>query len=94
MNRIFEDNMNTAIQLSMQTYKPSTITLTEEIVNAKFPELTARHQKDTCTVCLEPLKRGLKMRQLPCFHYFHSNCLMEWLTKGNATCPVCRLHVQ
>lgn len=44
----------------------------------------------TCAICLSEYKTNDTLRTVPeCNHYFHSNCIDEWL-KLNATCPVCR----
>jgi hypothetical protein len=47
-----------------------------------------------CAVCLSLLVNRLKdagqLRKTPCQHYFHSDCLNQWLTQNAITCPVCR----
>lgn len=43
----------------------------------------------TCSVCLDPFCAGEVVRQLPCDHMFHSNCIDRWLRK-KASCPECR----
>ncbi|KAL9665284.1 hypothetical protein QQ045_020699 [Rhodiola kirilowii] len=43
-----------------------------------------------CSICLCEYKAQDMLRSIPdCNHYFHSDCVDEWL-KLNATCPVCR----
>lgn len=44
---------------------------------------------ETCTVCLEDIKRGDMMKELKCKHQFHSGCIDEWLKRGDARCPNC-----
>jgi hypothetical protein len=92
-NRLFEEDTAVAIRISMQHYKPQTSTTTLEMIEKHFEAYKARHQKEKCTVCLEHLKRGDMMRQLPCFHYLHSDCLVGWFTQGNTVCPLCRYEV-
>lgn len=29
----------------------------------------------------------------PCYHLFHSDCLLRWLIQGRTTCPMCRFNV-
>ncbi|OMP02941.1 Zinc finger, RING-type [Corchorus olitorius] len=49
-----------------------------------------RPNNNTCSICLSEYKAKETIRTITdCDHYFHSNCIDEWL-KVNATCPVCR----
>ncbi|XWS61616.1 hypothetical protein CRYUN_Cryun07bG0141600 [Craigia yunnanensis] len=44
----------------------------------------------TCSICLLDYQAKDTLRTIPsCMHYFHANCIDEWL-KRNATCPLCR----
>ncbi|KAL6979456.1 RING-type E3 ubiquitin transferase [Sarracenia purpurea var. burkii] len=44
----------------------------------------------TCPICLGEYQPKETLRTIPeCNHYFHINCIDEWL-KMNATCPLCR----
>ncbi|XP_057969180.1 putative RING-H2 finger protein ATL21B [Malania oleifera] len=48
----------------------------------------------TCTICLSEYRPREIVRSIPeCNHYFHSNCIEEWLSK-NATCPLCRISIE
>lgn len=43
-----------------------------------------------CSICLSEYQPKETLRSIPeCNHYFHANCIDEWLTL-NATCPLCR----
>lgn len=45
---------------------------------------------NTCPICLSEYQSKETLRTIPeCNHYFHANCVDEWL-KMNATCPLCR----
>ncbi|XP_059440783.1 putative RING-H2 finger protein ATL21A isoform X1 [Corylus avellana] len=45
---------------------------------------------NTCPICLSEYQPKEELRTIPeCNHYFHVNCIDEWL-KLNGTCPLCR----
>ncbi|OMO79760.1 Zinc finger, RING-type [Corchorus capsularis] len=45
---------------------------------------------NTCPICLSEYEPKETLRTIPeCNHYFHANCIDEWL-KMNASCPLCR----
>lgn len=45
---------------------------------------------NTCPICLSEYEAKETLRAIPeCNHYFHANCIDEWL-KMNGTCPLCR----
>ncbi|KAG2464162.1 E3 ubiquitin-protein ligase RNF126 [Polypterus senegalus] len=56
-----------------------TIQITEEHVGSGLE----------CPVCKEDYTAGEMVRQLPCNHLFHNDCIVPWLEQHD-TCPVCR----
>nr|XP_040027370.1 E3 ubiquitin-protein ligase RNF126-like [Gasterosteus aculeatus aculeatus] len=56
-----------------------TVTITEEHVGAGLE----------CPVCKEDYCVEENVRQLPCNHLFHNDCVVPWLEQHD-TCPVCR----
>mmetsp|Transcript_23519 Transcript_23519/g.38322 ORF Transcript_23519/g.38322 Transcript_23519/m.38322 type:complete len:598 (+) Transcript_23519:173-1966(+) len=46
---------------------------------------------DECTICLDEFHAGVRCRQLPCQHVFHSTCIARWLIERSAVCPLCKL---
>lgn len=44
---------------------------------------------ENCTICLERLPIGMLVTRMPCTHFFHKNCIVQWLDTSNS-CPICR----
>ena len=43
-----------------------------------------------CTICLDAYKHMQAICGLPCGHNYHNECIVQWLTRGNHCCPICR----
>ena len=44
-------------------------------------------EEPRCSICLDPFLPGQFLRSLPCKHFFHVNCIDEWLTTSSRCCP-------
>lgn len=53
---------------------------------------TEKECSRTCNICLELYETGSHVRTLPCFHFYHSDCVDVWL-RGRNSCPVCKRKV-
>ena len=52
----------------------------------KCDEAKAMTDDDTCTICLLDLEHGDRIADLQCGHFYHADCLSEWvLKKASAT---------
>lgn len=47
-------------------------------------------QFDQCIICLEHYLTNETIRGLACGHNYHSDCIVQWLMRGNHCCPICR----
>lgn len=45
-----------------------------------------------CCICLAKYADDDELRELPCTHVFHVECVDKWL-KINASCPLCKNEV-
>jgi len=49
-------------------------------------------QADTCSICLSEYEQSQKIITLNCKHFFHQNCLEDWMVERTA-CPLCKTEV-
>ncbi|GBG30223.1 E3 ubiquitin-protein ligase RNF181 [Hondaea fermentalgiana] len=47
---------------------------------------------DLCSICLLEFEQGEPIKQLPCNHFFHGDCIEPWLLK-RGDCPLCKRHI-
>ncbi|KAA3457778.1 E3 ubiquitin-protein ligase [Gossypium australe] len=45
-----------------------------------------------CCICLASYADNDMLKELPCSHFFHTNCVDKWL-KMKALCPLCKCTV-
>lgn len=45
-----------------------------------------------CCICLAKYTDNDLLRELPCTHFFHTECVDRWL-KINASCPLCKFEI-
>ncbi|KAI7742389.1 hypothetical protein M8C21_033275 [Ambrosia artemisiifolia] len=45
-----------------------------------------------CCICLAKYTDDDLLRELPCTHFFHTECVDRWL-KMNASCPLCKFEI-
>ncbi|OVA03476.1 zinc finger protein [Macleaya cordata] len=64
------------------------------LVGRRFTQLERMNsQREVCSICLEEFGTQQQVMNLPCFHRYHSDCLLPWLNT-HSHCPYCRTHVQ
>ena len=50
-------------------------------------------EQKKCSICLEDFEVGSKIIYLPCFHYYHANCIETWV-KNSDKCPLCNIEIK
>ncbi|KAJ8751717.1 hypothetical protein K2173_025888 [Erythroxylum novogranatense] len=55
-------------------------------------ERTISGEDSVCCICLAKYVNNDELRELPCSHFFHKECVDKWL-KINASCPLCKNEV-
>ena len=46
-------------------------------------------KEDKCPICLQKYKSSDIIKEFPCKHIFHKNCIFKWLKTSNV-CPLCK----
>ena len=50
-------------------------------------------EQKKCSICLEDFEVGTKIIYLPCFHYYHAQCIETWV-KNSDKCPLCNIEIK
>lgn len=53
------------------------------------PDMLGSEGRAECSICMEEVKVGEEVAELPCHHWFHHPCVAAWLSEHD-TCPHCR----
>lgn len=85
---------NRVAMSSMQTYEakpiPADESSIENLEKVIFGEEGMREQQQTsCVICMEDFEDGVQVSRLPCLHFYHEDCIGQWL-KTSHLCPLCR----
>jgi hypothetical protein len=55
------------------------------------PRKVAQYSQSTCPICLDDFTSGeTTIRELPCGHIFHPECVDPFLINSSSLCPVCK----
>ncbi len=46
-------------------------------------------EEEKCPICITEFEDGEEIKNLPCNHMFHGNCIDTWLVQ-NSHCPICK----
>ena len=48
--------------------------------------------EDKCAICLKKFKGVDIIKEFPCKHIFHKDCILKWIKKSNL-CPLCKYDI-
>jgi len=58
---------------------------------AKLPSRKTVYSQPSCAICLDDFIPGESIiRELPCHHVFHSECVDTFLRENSSLCPLCK----
>lgn len=81
------------------TFDDVKVTLDKEEFNKLKCEVINLDNMDSyklreCNICIEEYKKDDEVIELSCKHYFHKECIKNWLCDEKVTCPVCRKDIR
>ncbi|XP_057419701.1 E3 ubiquitin-protein ligase CIP8 [Lotus japonicus] len=68
---------------------PASASVVESLPAVTVKEDDVGNNNALCAVCKDDFVVGEEVKQLPCSHRYHGDCIVPWLGIRN-TCPVCR----
>ena len=51
-----------------------------------------KNKEKKCPICLLKYKGSDIIKEFPCKHIYHKNCILKWLKKSNI-CPLCKYDI-
>ena len=92
VNDRYEDMQDLMLSLFGE-YETDPTLLAAAVDDERFPVTQSTQQQmddgHECAICLLNYSVGEMVRQLPCQHLFHAECLSPWL-RDHVACPMCR----
>lgn len=62
------------------------------VENLRTVEIKSEVDSYVCAVCKDAVNVGELVKEMPCGHGYHENCIVPWLGARNS-CPVCRFEL-
>lgn len=62
-------------------------------IERKLPRIIVEDATDydfQCPICIDNIVTDDEICKLPCGHYFHSDCIYQWILEKNV-CPLCKM---
>ncbi|KAI9087975.1 hypothetical protein K1719_030305 [Acacia pycnantha] len=71
---------------------PASKSAIEGLPTIKISEELLTSDSSQCAVCKDTFELAEEVKQMPCKHIYHSDCIFPWLELHNS-CPVCRFEL-
>lgn len=68
---------------------PASKSAVQALPSVTVDEALLKSDLAQCAVCKDDFELGTAVKQMPCKHVYHDDCIMPWLELHNS-CPVCR----
>ncbi|KAK6146586.1 hypothetical protein DH2020_020455 [Rehmannia glutinosa] len=68
---------------------PASKSAVEALPSINVDEALLKSELAQCAVCKDDFELGTVVKQMPCKHVYHQDCILPWLELHNS-CPVCR----
>ncbi|KAJ1388536.1 Zinc finger, RING-type [Sesbania bispinosa] len=68
---------------------PASVSVVQNLPSVVVTQEDVDKNNALCAVCKDEFGVGEEVKQLPCSHRYHGDCIVPWLGIRN-TCPVCR----
>jgi hypothetical protein len=84
---------NNGVSISMDTTTSQVFVIDDSTSN---PDSVLVHKflpysQPTCAICLDDFESGItEIRELPCGHIFHPECIDSFLANNSSLCPLCK----
>jgi hypothetical protein len=87
----YNDNDTNFDDVKVTLTKEQFDTLPCEIINSDNENV---YKTLECNICMDEYKQDDKVVKLFCKHYFHKDCIKNWLCDERVTCPICRKDIR
>jgi hypothetical protein len=103
-NCVGQDNSNEGPEMTEETLDTHDLPPSAEHTSLTADEIPSTHSflahkylpysQPICPICLEDFKSGITpIRELPCGHIFHPECIDPFLSNNSSLCPMCKKSV-
>jgi len=87
-NERLQQERERLISLNLENGFQDNNEILNQLEEVELNEQFKNKEEIKCIICLEAFSIGDKISYLPCFHYFHSSCIKNWIKIKNK-CPFC-----